>query len=177
MEVNSRVCSDQSHHDVSSFHLLIFHSQVQDGNSSFLFRPFDSLYSSSMDGLFLENGPLYINERLQLYKNKYSWTQYSSVIYGLFSITTVFSLTAYIVDQPIGTGFSRSEEGLAQTQLEVAEQFVEFFDGFLDAFPYFRKAEIFIGGESFAGTYIPYIAANMVQKRPAVLLSYVKRNS
>ena len=63
------------------------------------------------------------------------------------------------VDQPIGTGFSQGSPS-AQSEADVAEQFLGFFRNFIDTFD-LQYRRIYITGESYAGYYIPYIADAM----------------
>jgi carboxypeptidase C (cathepsin A) len=46
---------------------------------------------SSMDGLFLENGPFKLDDQLALHLNPHSWHHLADVLY---------------IDQPVGTGLS-----------------------------------------------------------------------
>lgn len=110
-----------------------------------------------MDGLFLENGPFRVNKDLTLSFNHGSWHQFATMIY---------------VDQPVGTGFSYvSIPDLLTNMTEVADYFTIFLDRFFETFPDLQEHDMYIAGESFAGTYIPYIARRMV-KDPAVPPKY-----
>ncbi|KAJ3394010.1 Cell death protease [Entophlyctis sp. JEL0112] len=65
------------------------------------------------------------------------------------------------VDQPYGTGFSQVT-GDAQGPLneyEVGAQFVSFLNGFYRVFPAAASYNLYLAGESYAGMYIPYISA------------------
>lgn len=63
------------------------------------------------------------------------------------------------VEQPVGTGFSQGEAN-AVTEEDVADQFLGFFQNFVDAFN-LQNRTIYLAGESYAGMYIPYIADAM----------------
>ena len=63
------------------------------------------------------------------------------------------------VEQPIGTGFSQGEAN-AVTEEDVADQFLGFFQNFVDVFS-LQNRTIYLAGESYAGMYIPYIADAM----------------
>eukprot|EP00827_Trimyema_finlayi_P003389 TRINITY_DN311_c0_g1_i8.p1 TRINITY_DN311_c0_g1~~TRINITY_DN311_c0_g1_i8.p1 ORF type:complete len:261 (+),score=143.76 TRINITY_DN311_c0_g1_i8:76-858(+) len=64
------------------------------------------------------------------------------------------------IDQPIGTGFSSGNIlDYCTTEDCVAKDFFIFFKGFLERFPEYKKRPFFITGESYAGHYIPAIAA------------------
>lgn len=69
------------------------------------------------------------------------------------------------MDQPVGTGYSYSKSNAYfQSQPELAKDFVGFLSNFLVIFPQYSKSEIYIGGESFAGTFIPYIAKEILNR-------------
>ena len=75
------------------------------------------------------------------------------------------------MDQPVGTGFSLADYGdMAETEKQVAKSFAIFLDKFFLSFPYLRRAEVYLSGESFAGTYIPYIANELLEIRPNISL-------
>ncbi|RHZ54311.1 hypothetical protein Glove_428g80 [Diversispora epigaea] len=107
-----------------------------------------------MDGLFLETGPWRINtnnETLSLIDG--SWSEYANVLY---------------VDQPIGTGFSFANSNSYLTNVtQVPTEFLLFLDEFFKVFPEFSKDDMYIAGESFAGTYIPYIAKAILDRNTA----------
>ncbi|KAI8366746.1 Alpha/Beta hydrolase protein [Radiomyces spectabilis] len=104
---------------------------------------------SSMDGLFLENGPFRIQQNLSLAINPAGWQQYATMVY---------------VDQPVGTGFSFADtNSYMHNMTQISEEFTTFLDKFLDVFPHLREQEMYLAGESFAGTYIPYFASRMVE--------------
>ena len=63
------------------------------------------------------------------------------------------------VEQPVGTGFSQGEVN-AVTEEDVADQFLGFFQNFVDAFD-LQNRTIYLTGESYAGTYVPFIADAM----------------
>ncbi|KAI8814408.1 Alpha/Beta hydrolase protein [Cladochytrium replicatum] len=107
---------------------------------------------SSMDGMFLEQGPFRVNgEKVTI--NPHSWHHHAALLF---------------VDQPFGTGFSYTEKDrYLHSEGEVSSYMVQFLAGFLDVFPQFRKAEIFLSGESYAGVYIPYIAKAILDANTA----------
>ncbi|RKP03158.1 hypothetical protein CXG81DRAFT_3233, partial [Caulochytrium protostelioides] len=108
---------------------------------------------SSLDGLFLENGPLKVIDKDHVAWNPYGWNQYADVLY---------------VDQPAGTGFSTGQiKDYAHTETEIVERFLSFYDRYLEIFPQHRDAELYFAGESYAGTYLPYITAAMLKRNEA----------
>ena len=104
--------------------------------------------SSSMMGLFLENGPYWIADDGSLHTRNASWNNKFDVLY---------------VDQPAGTGFSVAQEGAyARNQDDVAEAFSAFLANFYGAYPETRTKQLWLTGESYAGKYLPAIAARFV---------------
>ncbi|KXS20120.1 alpha/beta-hydrolase, partial [Gonapodya prolifera JEL478] len=105
---------------------------------------------SSMDGVFMETGPYRLsasNGTVSVRINTNSWYQYANVLF---------------VDQPVGTGFSYTRDGYATSIFEARSMFIRFLDRWLTAFPQFRKSEVYLAGESYAGVYIPYFARAML---------------
>ena len=129
---------------------------------------------SSMDGLFLEVGPLRVDgDRIGI--NPHSWHRHANLLF---------------VDQPVGTGFSftRDRDSYPSTYPQVSEQFHHFLLNFFRlhtrfllpnnpkqtipiyicgntfdiALKYLRcKSSI---GESHAGIYIPYMVQTIFSK-------------
>ena len=96
--------------------------------------------SSSMMGLFLENGPYWIADDGSLHTRNASWNNNFDVLY---------------VDQPAGTGFSvaSSPDAYATNQDEVAQAFSAFMANFYRAYPDSRTKQLWLTGESYAGKY------------------------
>jgi carboxypeptidase D len=66
------------------------------------------------------------------------------------------------VEQPIGTGFSKGKV-LANGEEDIAREFADFFKNFQKKFG-IKKFKIFVTGESYAGRYVPYISAEMLNR-------------
>lgn len=66
------------------------------------------------------------------------------------------------VEQPVGTGFSTGKV-TATTEEEIAADFVDFFLNFQEIFG-IKNFKIYVTGESYAGRYVPYISAAMLDK-------------
>lgn len=67
------------------------------------------------------------------------------------------------VEQPVGTGFSIgivTASGV-DAQQEIAQDFINFFKNWQDLFG-IKNYKIFVTGESYAGRYVPYISAAML---------------
>ncbi|KAG0749749.1 hypothetical protein G6F57_005748 [Rhizopus arrhizus] len=103
---------------------------------------------SSMDGLFLENGPFRVKKDLSLEINEGGWQNYATNVY---------------VDQPVGTGFSFADtSSYMHNMTQITDEFVEFVDKLFTIFPKLRQQSLYIAGESFAGSYIPYFASRLL---------------
>ncbi|KAG6550604.1 hypothetical protein Mapa_007857 [Marchantia paleacea] len=98
--------------------------------------------------LFYENGPFKIANNLSLVWNDYGWDKISNIIF---------------VDQPIGTGFSYSPDirDLRHDEDGVSEDMYDFFQAFFEEHPQFKKNDFFVTGESYAGHYVPAVAARI----------------
>ncbi|CAH1759210.1 4867_t:CDS:10, partial [Entrophospora sp. SA101] len=103
-----------------------------------------------MDGVFLENGPWRMNSDQTLNSTSSSWNEYANVLY---------------VDQPAGTGFSFADSNNYLTNItQIPTQFLLFLDKFFEIFPEFSQDEVYLTGESYAGTFIPYIAKAIIDR-------------
>ncbi len=111
---------------------------------------------SSMAGMFLENGPIRVSKikkgnkkkshhgQFEVNINPSSWNRVANMLY---------------IDQPVGTGLSYTDEGLFPNSLhEVSEQLWGFMQNFLRVHSEFVGRDIFLCGESYAGSYIPNFA-------------------
>lgn len=67
------------------------------------------------------------------------------------------------VEQPIGTGFSIGTPK-ATTEEEIAQDFIKWFKNFQDIFG-IKNYKIYVSGESYAGRYVPYIGAAMLDQQ------------
>ncbi|KUJ24427.1 putative pheromone processing carboxypeptidase [Mollisia scopiformis] len=103
---------------------------------------------SSLEGFFQENGRfLWQTGTYAPVENAYSWVNLTNVLW---------------VEQPVGTGFSPGKV-TATTQEEIAQDFVGFFLNFQKTFG-IKKFKIYVAGESYAGRYVPYISAAMIDQ-------------
>ncbi|TFK72001.1 alpha/beta-hydrolase [Pluteus cervinus] len=104
---------------------------------------------SSFDGLMMEVGPWRMNpDGVSFSVADGGWEEYTTMVY---------------VDQPAGTGFSyTSTNQYIHTLDEASTQFIEFLRNFYNVFPEYRNVDTYLGGESFAGQYIPYFAQSIL---------------
>ncbi len=110
--------------------------------------------SSSMLGLFAENGPYKINYDLSLSDNPYSWNNNANLL---------------VIDQPAGTGLSFVEQSdnrdcYVKTEAQATHQLQKGLNQFYEHFPNYLSNELYIFGESFAGRYIPMLAHSILQQ-------------
>lgn len=103
---------------------------------------------SSLEGFFQENGRFI-----------WSWGQYNPTFnpYSWVNLTNVLW-----VEQPVGTGFAIGNV-TATSEEDIAQDFVNFFSNFQTIFG-ISKFKIYVTGESYAGRYVPYISAAMLDK-------------
>ncbi|KAJ6124148.1 hypothetical protein N7471_011465 [Penicillium samsonianum] len=103
---------------------------------------------SSMQGFLQENGRFtWQPGTYEPVINEYSWVNLTNMLW---------------VDQPVGVGFSNGTP-TATGEEEIAVDFVNFFKEFQEAYG-IKNFRIFLSGESYAGRYVPYISAAMLDK-------------
>ncbi|KAF8142101.1 Alpha/Beta hydrolase protein, partial [Boletus edulis] len=115
---------------------------------------------SSLFGLFIENGPLHITSNYSVVENEYAWSTVADYVW---------------IDQPVGTGFGTVDaSGLVPDEDQVAIDFMGFLDNFVKVFPNLARRPLYLTGESYAGTYIPYITkAYFEMVKPPVNLARI----
>ncbi|KAH9848633.1 alpha/beta-hydrolase [Lenzites betulinus] len=113
--------------------------------------------SSGMLGLSTENGPIHVLSNGSWVKNPYSWNVLADTIW---------------IDQPVGTGFSTADtKGYVADEDQMAEDFLGFLTNLVRVFPSLAARPLYLTGESYAGTYIPYIVKHLfAQLSPPVTL-------
>jgi len=108
---------------------------------------------SSLEGFLQENGPFQWGVgTAKPIVNEWSWTNLSSVLW---------------VEQPVGTGFSQGTPNI-KNEDDLAAQLVGFMQQFLEVFSELKHKKLYLTGESYAGTYVPYIA-NYIYTHPTAL--------
>ncbi|VYS58556.1 unnamed protein product [Arabidopsis thaliana] len=109
---------------------------------------------SSMDGFVYEHGPFNFEPKKKnshlLHLNPYSWSKVSNIIY---------------LDSPVGVGFSYSNDNADYTtdDTKTASDTHTFLLEWFKMFPEFQSNPFFISGESYAGIYVPTLAAEVVK--------------
>lgn len=99
--------------------------------------------SSSMYGAFFENGPIRTGGDYRASSNPYAWNKLADYFW---------------IDQPVGVGFSTADSaGYVADEDQVGRDFMGFLDNLVKVFPSLRTRPLYLTGESYAGTYIPYI--------------------
>ncbi|XP_050271498.1 serine carboxypeptidase-like 46 isoform X1 [Quercus robur] len=102
-------------------------------------------------GAFMEHGPFRPWDNGLLVKNGYSWNLESNMLY---------------VESPIGVGFSysnTSSDYLRWNDTQTAKDNLRFLENWLEEFPNYRDSDLFLTGESYAGHYIPQLAALLME--------------
>jgi cathepsin A (carboxypeptidase C) len=111
---------------------------------------------TSMEGATTEHGPLSLVDikescsnagpsskcdyTLQLSSNAYAWNKHANVVY---------------LDQPKNVGYSFGYGSETKSTTEAAEDFVIFYNNWIELFPEFKNRQLIIAGESYGGHYIP----------------------
>lgn len=121
---------------------------------------------SSMDGLWLELGPLRLDQYGKVVSiNKHSWHNVANLLF---------------IDQPVGTGYSytKSRSGYATNDYMVNVQFYKFMQEFFRLHPRYVQTQTvngrsvsrpyFMSGESHAGHYIPSMASFIMNKNDII---------
>ncbi|XWS37056.1 hypothetical protein CRYUN_Cryun19dG0010500 [Craigia yunnanensis] len=101
-------------------------------------------------GAFSENGPFRPNGEV-LVRNDFSWNREANMLY---------------LETPIGVGFSYSTNSSSYVAVDdetTARDNLVFLQRWYNKFPNYRKRDLFITGESYAGHYIPQLAKLMVE--------------
>ncbi|TBU46827.1 alpha/beta-hydrolase [Dichomitus squalens] len=105
--------------------------------------------SSGMIALTTENGPVHVLPNGSWVFNNFSWNNLADTIW---------------IDQPVGTGFSTADTtGYVSDEDQTGQDFVGFLSNLVQVFPSLATRPLYLSGESYAGTYIPYITKHLFQ--------------
>ncbi|KAI0757297.1 serine carboxypeptidase [Daedaleopsis nitida] len=111
--------------------------------------------SSSMIGLFQENGPCRItNDSSTVQLNPFAWNNVSNMLY---------------LDQPVGAGFSHGDLNVSTSSEAAADvwKFLQIF--FADSkFSKYKDNDFALWTESYGGHYGPTIAAHILQQNAGI---------
>lgn len=112
---------------------------------------------SSLDGALLELGMLRFNGPNNVTYNYGNWAEYMNILF---------------IDQPLGTGFSKvgNDEDYAHDLEQAADYVNKFLSNWLEIFPSHAHDDFYVGGESYAGQYIPYIYKKLTAVEPKGIL-------
>ena len=107
---------------------------------------------SSMTGNFYEIGPWHIGSDNLLHKNDHTWNQKYALLF---------------MDNPVGTGYSTvvRDEDIPSDQQQVATQLFAALLAFFEANPGYKMRPFFVGGESYAGKYVPVLGHYIMGKK------------
>lgn len=99
-------------------------------------------------GLFMENGPFKVGPLDGLNKRTYAWNRFAHVVY---------------IDSPVGTGFSftSNDTGYPTNSSAVASDLFTALSALIEFFPELQLNDLYVGGESYAGKYVPPLALEM----------------
>ncbi|GFP84994.1 serine carboxypeptidase-like 45 [Phtheirospermum japonicum] len=110
--------------------------------------------SSLGTGAFGEHGPFRPSGDGNLVINNYSWNREANMIY---------------LESPAGVGFSYSLDKSfyesVNDEMTASDNFI-FLENWFKKFPEFKKNELYITGESYAGHYVPQLANLIIQSKP-----------
>ncbi|KAK1271945.1 Serine carboxypeptidase-like 45 [Acorus gramineus] len=101
-------------------------------------------------GAFSENGPFRPSGD-KLIRNENSWNREANMLY---------------LETPAGVGFSYSTDDSYYDNVDdkmTARDNLVFLQGWFNKFPQYRNRDLYITGESYAGHYVPQLAALIVQ--------------
>lgn len=101
--------------------------------------------ASSLYGLFMEHGPVYVTKDNKLVEREYSWNRNLNLLY---------------IDNPVGAGFSftNSSAGYLTNQVDVGANLFSAVSQFLQVFTELKGRPFYISGESYGGKYVPSLA-------------------
>ena len=110
---------------------------------------------SSIAGLLTENGPFRVAaDGTTLYLDPYSWNAFANVLY---------------LESPVNVGFSYNTTKFTESHVYNDEATVDIkynaLINFFEKYPYYKKHEFYITGESYAGVYIPLLTQKILKNR------------
>jgi vitellogenic carboxypeptidase-like protein len=139
-------------HDSNLF-FWFFPAQSGDTSAPFLVWLQGGPGSSSLFGLFSEQGPIMVDKQTKLHPRDITW---NSKYHLLF------------IDQPVGTGFSftKSEDGYVRNEDEVARDLYAMLIQFFQIYHEYASSPFYVTGESYGGKYVPAIVYKIHVENP-----------
>jgi hypothetical protein len=103
-------------------------------------------------GFFAELGPFRIQPNLTLTANPYSWNRVANMLF---------------IDHPIGTGMSYavSNNSFSENQEQISAHLYTVLQHFYKKHPEYKKNELYLSGESYAGKYMPSLAERIIKMK------------
>lgn len=140
--------------------------------------------SSSLFGLFTENGPFFVNEDQRTIRSisTFLFSFFFNYLSLCFCVPICFlffflfcdlenpyswhlKYNLLFIDNPVGTGFSFTDpDGYCKNISQTADQLYIGLKQFYQLFPWLQENSFFITGESFAGKYIPAIGNKIYEE-------------
>lgn len=104
---------------------------------------------SSLDGMLNELGPFKINDDgTTVDKNPFAWNLMANVIF---------------LEAPAGVGFSYATDGnVTSSDDQTSAENYAALKMFYSIFPAYRNSELYVGGESYAGVYVPSLVKRIL---------------
>ena len=126
----------------SNLFFWFFPAQSGDTNAPFLVWLQGGPGSSSLFGLFAEQGPIMVDKEANLHPRDITW---NSKYHLLF------------IDQPVGTGYSftKSDDGYVRNEDEVARDLYAMLIQFFEIYHEYASCPFYVTGESYGGKYVP----------------------
>ncbi|CAB3399234.1 unnamed protein product [Caenorhabditis bovis] len=103
---------------------------------------------ASLEGLFIEMGPFRVrNAGKRVERNPWTWNRLANIIY---------------LDAPAGVGFSYYDnKNKTFTDDQVATDNFDALLAWFKKFPEMKSNDLYIAGESYAGTYVPMLSSKL----------------
>ena len=138
----------------SNIFFWFFPAQSGDANAPFLVWLQGGPGSSSLFGLFAEQGPILVDKSQELHPRNITW---NSKYHLLF------------IDQPVGTGYSftKSEDGYVRNEDEVARDLYAMLLQFFVIYHEYASSPFYVTGESYGGKYVPAIVYKIHTENPS----------
>lgn len=104
---------------------------------------------SGVDALFSENGPLQFEQSGDIVDRQFSWNRDANMLF---------------LEQPLNVGFSYSTDpaDMNMDDPTATENTYKFINAFLDVFSELKGRDVWITGESYGGTYVPWISQRIL---------------